>query len=198
MLFLLKHNTSGKYRYALEDTSVLGYNHTVCPQCNRRISTLQYKDAAPHLILEGGKALPDLLSFCGAGKQLFLPSEKALQLFKEAGITGWSELEAVTIEEIGKNRNVVPVPTYYNLCIFGRIEFDFAAMQLKKKSVCPVCGQFTLSRTRLPSPILDATSWDHSDLCRIESIPGYTVCTDKVKALVTQHDLTGFSFEAVD
>jgi hypothetical protein len=70
-------------------------------------------------------------------------------------------------------------------------------MQLKKKRVCPSCGQFEWNRQRLPAMILNVSSWDGSDICRLASIPGFIVCTDKFKTIVQNNQLKGFSFEQV-
>ena len=70
-------------------------------------------------------------------------------------------------------------------------------MGLKKKKRCRVCGGFEWNRQRLSPLHLDASAWDGNDLCRVDSIPGYVICTDNVVALVKKQQLKGFSFRAL-
>lgn len=81
--------------------------------------------------------------------------------------------------------------------ICGRIELDLPKMGLKKKKLCRVCGGFEWNRQRLSPLLLDASAWDGNDICRVDSIPGYVVCTDRVVALVKKQKLKGFSFRAL-
>ena len=86
---------------------------------------------------------------------------------------------------------------YYSLNIFGTVDFNLKAMALKRKHLCVSCGQFEWSRQRLYliDAVLDANTWDGSDLCRIVSFPGHVVCTEKIKAAAEEYQLTGFIFQ---
>lgn len=194
MLYQIEHDIVRKYQYAYKDQSFIGYTRSVCSQCSRQIAIPQFDEGAPHLLLEGGLVFPDYLQFCGAGKQLFLVSEKALSLFEKNGITGYTGYQLVTSEAINKGRNNYQIPDYYSLNITGRIDFDFAAMHLKKKRICPQCGQFDWNRFRIEPIIVDHTTWDGYDLCLLNSIRGIRICSENLKKLVQEHLLTGFSF----
>ena len=179
-------------RYAWNDQALLGIDRTVCPQCNRSISKLQYKDGVPHFLLAGGSTCPDYLQHCSSGLR-FLVSEKTLDLFEQHGITGYSSYQPVTTEHADK-KSSIQCPNYYCLDISGKVELDFAAMHLKKKRKCPACGQFDWSRRRFEPRILDENVWDGSDLCRVDSMPGWVVCSQRTKELIVKHKLKGFSF----
>lgn len=194
MLYWLEHDTLKKFQYVYKDESFEGYSRSICPQCNRQIGTPHYKHKVPHLILEGGSVYPDYLQFCGAGNRLCLISGKALDIFEENGITGYSEYQLVVSESLIQGGSIDRLPDYYCLNISGRIDFDFTTMHIKKKRVCPQCGQFEWSRMRLEPIFLDQNTWDGSDLCLVDSIPGFRVCTERLRKVIQEHRLTGFSF----
>ena len=158
---------------------------------------MRYKAKEHRLILEGGKRYPDYLQFCGAGEPLVLLSQRAVDVFKQNAITGFSYKEAVLVcDEEGE-----PLPDatqYFAMEVRGRAEPDFGAMHLKRKHCCPQCGQFSWNRQRLEPLILDRDFWDGSDICRIESVPGYCICSERFQKLVEENGLTGFSFWELD
>ena len=65
-----------------------------------------------------------------------------------------------------------------------------------QEEICSSCGRFEWNRQRLYPLYLDEETWDGSDICRVESIPGYIVCTERVVDLVKRQKLKGFSFKA--
>lgn len=196
MLYWLDHDTLKKFQYVYKDASFLGFSRSVCLQCNRQIGTPQYRREAPHLILEGGKVYPDYLQFCGAGNQLFLISDRALEIFEKNRITGYSGYQLATAETSIQGGGVDRLPEYYCLNVSGRVDVDYATMHIKKKRVCPQCGQFEWSRMRLEPIILDHTTWDGSDLCLVDSLQGFRVCSERAKQIIHDHKLTGFSVKA--
>ena len=197
MLYWLNHDTLKRFQYAYKDVSFLGFSRSKCPQCNRQIGISEYRHEVPHLLLEGGAVYPDYLQFCGAGNQLFLISDRALEIFEKNRITGYSVHQLTTVEISEQNGSVDCIPEYYSLNVLGRVNIDYATMHIKKKRVCPQCGQFEWSRMRLEPIILDHTTWDGSDLCLIDSLQGFRVCSDRVKQLIHDYKLTGFSLKAI-
>lgn len=196
MRYLLKPDNGRKYKYAWKDASFLGYEKTICSQCGRTVTVPTFNREAHCLILEGGIEFPDYLAFTGAGKRFFLLSERALHCLREGKISGISGGEPV--KACMQNGDPIDdAPKYVHLEITGQADLDHAAMQLKKKRACPACGQFEWNRQRLPAMILNTSAWDGSDICRLASIPGFIVCTDKFKAIVQNNQLKGFSFEQV-
>ena len=196
MLYLLEHQALKKYKYAYKDLSLIGYSRSVCPQCSRQIGIPQYSGNIPHLILEGGNEWPDYLQFCGAGKRLFLISERALEIFEKNIITGYDGYQSVDCESIIRNRDIKKNPNYYSLNVSGRIDLDFASMHLKKKHFCPQCRQYEWNRNRLEPFILDCATWDGSDVCLIDSLPGFRVCSGNLMQVIHNNHLKGFSFRA--
>ena len=194
MLYWLKHGSYNKYKYAYKDMTLLGYTQSICPQCNRSIGTPQFTTETHHLILEGNGTYPDYLQFCGAGKQMFLVTEQTLNTFETNRITGYTSYQPVITETIQQNSNLGRIPTYYCLNISGRIDLDFDAMHIRKRRMCPRCGQFEWSRMKLDPVVLDLSTWNNADLCLVDSIPGYRVCTEKMKRIIQKNRLSGFSF----
>ena len=128
-----------------------------------------------------------------SGEQPFIISEKALKLFAENNVSGYDHAEPVTVEPRGMNKDGSPID-YFQLNICGRAELDFNAMFLKKKKYCAVCGQYEWNRQRFYPRVVDGNSWDGSDLARVVSIPGWILCSDKVRKIVKKHKLKGFVF----
>lgn len=183
MLRLLQPDTNRKYRYAWKDESFLGFGQRVCSHCGRMISESRYTGDVRWLALEGGKTYPDCLAFTGAGERLFILSESAVRIFEDCGITGFSGKREVLVSD---------GPQYFAMEISGRVELDYVAMQLKKKKLCPECGQFDWNRQRMAPVILDEGSWDGCDICRVKSLPGFFSCSERFAEIVKEYKLTGF------
>lgn len=181
-----------KYCYSQRNLVFPGYTSSKCSTCGRNIIKINLQEQKNEFIIDGGKQYPDFLHHCGAG-MYFLISEKAMQLFKDNGITGFDQCEEVPVHrERSKTLNNEP-RTYFSLSITGTIDFDLKAMTLKRKRYCPSCEQFEWNIQRLYTlkPVFDMNTWDKSDLCRIASFPGFIVCSEKLKNLIEEHALTG-------
>ncbi len=195
-MFRLKINYSEKkYCYAQRNLAFTGYTSSKCSNCGRSIIVPNALTQKSEFIIDGGKHFPDFLAYHGAGIY-FLISKKALQLFVDNRITGFDHYEEVSIHRETdmalNNDNYV----YFMLSINGSIDFNLKAMTLKRKRVCPSCNQYDWNIQRLSrlKTVLDMDTWDGSDLCRIKSFPGFIVCSDRLRYLVEEHNLTGLQF----
>ena len=195
MLFWVQQTTQNKFIYAYEDLSLIGFERFECCACGRVIAQPQFQSDTPYFLLDKGREAPDLLWFSGAGRQPFLISERALNLCEKYHISGYSGHHLVAVEYTGETKVDVKLPNYYSLDITGKVDLDFAKMCLKKKRKCASCGKFDWNRQRLSPMFLDETTWDGSDLCFVQSFPGFKVCSERMKDLAEIHKLTGFSFE---
>ena len=193
--YLLECSGKSACQYAWKDTALDSLVQRQCEACGRTLS--QWSFSGPHhLLLEGGPKYPDRLEFTGAGGAPLLLSRRAADAFRENGITGIEETVPVqTAQESGPLPEGAPEYVLVRIC--GRIDLDLPKMGLKKKKLCRVCGGFEWNRQRLSPLLLDASAWDGNDLCRVDSIPGYVICTDNVVALVKKQKLKGFSFRAL-
>ena len=193
--FYLLEGSGSTYQYAFRDTTLGSLEQGKCEACGRTRS--RWRFSGPHrFLLEGGPKYPDRPEFTGAGGAPLLLSRRAADVFRGSGITGIDETVPVQTEhESGPLPEDAPEYVLARIC--GRIDLDLPKMGLKKKKLCRVCGGFEWNRQRLSPLLLDASAWDGSDLCRVDSIPGYVVCTDNVVALVKKQKLKGFSFRAL-
>lgn len=199
MFYKLQDANLRTYQYAFMDLSFKGYTKATCDDCGRENVITEF--VGPHrLAAEGGPRYPDYLPFSGVGGPMLILSERALAVLQENGITGIGTAEPVSVVRI-INGTEVPLPdtapAYYLVTITGTIDLDIPKMCLKKKRVCRTCGGFEWSRQRMPKMLLDSSTWDSSDFCRIASILGYVICSDKIVSLVKTHRLKGFAFEPV-
>ena len=195
MLFWIENSPQKGLLYAYKDLSFIDFERSVCSSCGRTIAKPQFRSETPHFLLEEGNIYPDCLWFTGAGRQPFLISERTLDLLERYRITGYSGYHPVTVEYVGEAKIDGKQPHYYALDISGKVDLDFAKMCLKKKRKCASCGQFDWNRQRLSPKYLDQSTWDGSDLCALVTFPGYKLCSERMKDLVVEHKLTGFSFE---
>ena len=194
--YLLIINDEHKYRYAYKDASLLGIKKSVCNTCGRELSSWSF-DGSHRLVSEGGAEYPDRLMFTGAGGPLFILSDTAVQAFEKNGITGISESSPIDILQEEALPLTDAPPQYMLAQISGKIELDFKKMGLKKKKLCASCGRFEWNRQRLYPLFLNEETWDGSDFCKVESIPGYIICTNRVVQLVKEQKLKGFCFKAI-
>lgn len=197
MFYKVLDYSAKTHKYAYKDISFLGFKETLCSNCGRSIATMLYNSGVHQLVLEGGKKYPDLLGFHGAGKQMLILSGRTLSLFKQHNISGISGSEQIQVLEKRGSKLIDSTglsPDYWIVNVTGIVELDFSSMGLKKKNKCDCCGQFTWNRQRLTPLILDENTWNGYDLCRITSIPGYIICTDRVRCLVEEYSLSGFDF----
>lgn len=188
-----------KYCYAQKNLAFGGYTFSECPSCGRQIAEELPKTQQDAFVIEGGKQYPDFLYYGGAGLY-FLISDRVMRAFDEQGVTGYDSATQVSVYRL-HNGDLIEAPhSYYLLNINGSIDFDLKAMSLKKKNVCVACGQFDWSRQRLSiiKTVFDMDTWDKSDLCRIESFPGYVVCSEKVKKIIEKFGFNGVTFQAED
>ncbi len=201
MLYTLTVRASNRYAYAWRDRSFGGFDRTPCPSCGREIATFLPRTAPCSYEVEGGAKYPDFLEYTGVPVGDFLCSARVIDLFGEAGISGLGEVEPVTVlRTAGANAESVTEPVYYRASITGRAELDLPAMKLKKKNLCPACGQFGWSRERLYTfpAALDMETWSGHDLCRVGDFPAVLVCSERVGEVIRKHKLTGVEIKPIE
>ena len=200
MRYTLSIHSSNRYAYAFRDRGFEGYDRTPCPSCGREIATPLPRTAPRAYEVEGGAKYPDFLEFTGVAVGDFLCSARVIDLLREAGISGLGEVEPVSIVRTKSSTAVATAsPDYFRIPVIGRVELDLPAMKLKKKNLCPACGQFSWSRERLYTipAALDMDTWSGHDLCRVEDFPAMTVCSEWVAEVIRKHKLTGAEIKPV-
>ena len=185
------------YHYASRSLRQNDFDCQLCDVCGRTIIS-DVPKGSDSFVLEGGKKYPDFLYYGGIGLY-FIVSEKAMDVLEQNNITGYNNISKVDVYRI-KNHQLCKIDemNYFSLDICGSIDFDLKKMPLKKKNLCQKCGQFNWSRQRLElvETFLDMNSWDGSDLCRIRSAPGFTVCCTRLKEHIENNSLSGVVFRS--
>ena len=195
--FYLTIPRNKSYAYAYKDLSLEKLDQNICAKCLQNTNTPIYNVSVHSLVLEGGDILPDHLNFCGAGGLRLVISQKTKDIFEKSNISGISVYEPVNAlwnTKQGTLTTLNGIKQYYLAHIQGKIEIDFKAMKLKKKRYCPVCGRFQWNRQRLEPIFLDLNSWDKSDVCVIDSMPGRIALSKYVFDVVKENELCGFEF----
>ena len=166
-------------------------NTCKCETCGREIQKCQLEYWPPKMILEGGKRYPDCLSVsipfddkCG-----LIVSEKALTAFQNEDITGY---KAEQIQIKMNSEDSAEAPQYYYLYVDGRISLDYNAMHYKKKNFCSDCGSYNWSRQKIGESVLDHSSWNQCDICKLIDYPNIFICTQKVIDVIKKYNLKGF------
>ena len=173
---------------------------TKCDTCGRTVTDIQLKYWPPKFVLNGGKRYPDWLHFVSPfdDKCGMILSEKALYAFQSEKVSGFVA-EPVTIADNPKNtknESLTNIPDYYYVYVKGSISLDYQKMHYRKKNVCCDCGQYTWSRQKIGESVLDYSTWDRSDICKLIDYPNCFVCTQKVIDVIKKYGLKGFSMLA--
>ena len=184
--------SSNRYCYA---RTMVGASHTfdTCAECGRKnIRFLPISEQA-FLWIEGGKRFPDFLSFGDVGQYLFV-SPAVISVFETNAVSGYHVEKSLPVyrESHGEMQKIDDIQ-YYSLNVTGQVDFDLKAMHLKKKHLCKSCGNFdwSIQRLSIVDAKLDLNTWDQSDLCRVSSLPGSLVCSEKTADLIHQNKLSG-------
>jgi len=144
------------------------------------------------------KVWPDNMRF-GAAPWLVLLSEKAVDIFTRANITGFiphkikiTATKTKNMDEISYSARLEELDkiNYYVLEITGKGKIDWKKMGVELLSYCEHCGakEFKERKNTYPEAFIDEGTWDGSDIF------GYGHCTVKVLETVYKEQLTGFEF----
>ena len=194
MFYCLSSHPSNRYKYLIMDYDFYKINTYQCNTCGREVKYCQLEYWPPKMFLEGGKRYPDHLSVsipfddkCG-----LVISEKAFEIFEKENINGYTA-ESIEINDDKSNTEVsVEKPKYYYLYVNGSISLDYGAMHYKKKNYCPDCGTYNWSRQKIGESILDHSSWNQCDICKLVDYPNILICTQKVIDVIKKYNLKGF------
>ncbi len=197
MFYRILFGSDQKYRYARCRSFSYGDVQKVsCPACGRDIVTPIYAEGILRWELEGGRILPDFLQSVNCWPRHFLASQRAWDILQQERITGLGEIQPVESTCDPQHQDSRDM-AYYDVQITGRIDWDLQAMGLKKKNLCPQCRQFDWNRQRLYPEYIAPDTWDGSDLCRLDSVPGVVVCSGQFAEVVRRHNLTGLDLQSI-
>lgn len=185
-----------KYCYAVENLAFVGFKKKKCPNCGCQDANEMIFQGDDALLIDGANNYPDFMLYGSVGLN-FIVSERVMKVLSEKKITGFDEAKTVSLYRSKYGKLVKQEPNYYMINITGIIDLDLKAMALKRKNVCPICGNFKWSRQRLYTidSVFDMSTWDGSDICRIQSFPGHIMISDRLKKIFEEHEFTGASFK---
>ena len=185
-----------KYCYAVKNLAVIEFKRERCLHCGEQVVKNTICQGEDALLIDGGKSYPDFMLYGSVGEP-FIVSERVIKVLYKEKITGYDMAKKVSLYRLIDGKLVKQEPEYYMINITGSIDLDLKAMHLKKKNVCPHCGSFKWSRQRLYlfDSVLDKSTWDGSDICRIKSFQGHIMISDRLKGILEAHKFTGASFK---
>jgi hypothetical protein len=179
-----------KWVYA---TSIHPKSHVVkwaCSECGRGA---EYPAGAFDVTVEGGSAFPDVFG-CGEYPLLIL-SQRAVSVFKTAGITCFHEYPVRVAGKQASRAKIEDAPSYTRIEIMGECIVDLAESGYTIKSICERCGILeTQPSIGRPFTIING-SWDGSDLFRDRRhFPRVALCTQIIVELAKASGLTNCLF----
>ena len=135
--------------------------------------------------------------FCGSFHDFFYVSKKTKEVFENAKITGISFEKVQAFHQKRKELHPLEFECYRMIVDTEKeVELDYKAMHLKRKNVCPICDNFTLSRHRIFETILKEETISGKDIIRVEHYREF-ICTQKVVDTIRENKLKGFEIKEV-
>ena len=122
---------------------------------------------------------------------------RTLNLFKEAGVTGF-EIRPVTVERVNGLRKGTPAtsPELFELWIIGQGGHAHPDSGIRLMDHCPYCGWTKYSSFRAGLGV-DPAQWDGSDMFRQIEYRGFIIVTEKVKEIIVSNHLTNCTLTPV-
>lgn len=132
-------------------------------------------------------------------------SERVAQVLEEGEVSGY-DLYPAPVEE-SKPRppsaTVPPLPLYYELAVVGqaRLDRERAEYSVVSSSPCEVCSRWFrpyCDEVRWRALHVDLSTWDGSDLLRLEEASHLILVTERVKEVLANANVTGFRLIPAD
>ena len=197
MLYGLLPYVSNRYSYATYSYDFYDNKEIICNTCARTKNIIQLRYWPPKITLEGGKRYPDCLYITSPfeDKCGMVLSDRALAAFRKENITGFVSEPITILDNIKNNQDQLlsSMPQYHYIYIKGKISLDYQKMHYRKKNICNECGEYTWSRIKIGESVIDYSTWDKSDLCKLEDYPNYFLCTQRVIDVIKKYKLKGFA-----
>jgi hypothetical protein len=163
----------------------------VCKNCGH---VEHYPSGAFDVNLEGGSEYPDALG-CGAYPFLII-SERVVDDWNQAGIDNYLTYP-VRISSIDSAdiTNKLP-PNYWRIEMNGTCSIDLLSSGLVNADYCAICGNLRTGESQITGFIMEADSWDGSDLFRDKNqFPRINFCTMRILELAKKKTHSNFRFE---
>lgn len=90
-----------------------------------------------------------------------------------------------------KNAGDEPAPRYWELGVTGWGGVAPRESGVRLQESCPGCGLLTYSSYNNASKLIDASSWDCSDVFMVWPLPRYIFVTDRALHIIRAEEFTG-------
>ncbi|MEK9149658.1 MAG: hypothetical protein AAB267_06400 [Candidatus Desantisbacteria bacterium] len=120
-------------------------------------------------------------------------TDKAAQLFKEAGFTGY-ELRPVRVNRVKRMKKGVSIPNLWELVITGWGGIIPPESGMKRIYECETCSYWEYSPPTNPSALIAPSQWDGSDFFMVFPLVQFIFVTEKVKQFIEENGLSGCKF----
>jgi len=128
----------------------------------------------------------------------YLITDRVAVLFREAGFTGYSLRPVdVRLPKTERWRAVQP-PVLWEFKATGWGGVAPESSGIKPVIICPGCFYTDYTSLLRPEKLIDESQWDGSDFFFVWPLPGFIFITEKVKAFVEGHRLTGVDLTPVE
>lgn len=156
-----------------------------------KIKSIKTRHVQPTVVIDKGTRWVDLI---GNGPCNFILSDRVIEAFQAAGITGYSAYP-VTIGKVRpKKLREQPHPWYFYIEVAGTLDLDLAASGLPAAE-SPDGVLSGRDRPRAIRYIPEPASWDGTDLMKLRNYPMRgIICSRRVIELARKERLTNFRF----
>lgn len=119
-----------------------------------------------------------------------LITERVLQLFRQAGLTGF-KVRPVVVEKVKRpgKRRLEDIPRLWELVVTGKGGDTRPESGIRVIYRCEACGYTQYSSYR-NGILVDEEQWDGSDFFTVNGYPKHILVTERVKDLIIAHRLT--------
>ncbi len=119
-----------------------------------------------------------------------LITDRVLQLFRQAGLTGF-EVKPVVVAGVKRldKRRFEEIPTLWELVVTGRGGDARPKSGIRVIYRCEACGLVEYSSYQ-NGILVDEEQWNGSDFFTVNGYPRYILVTERVKVLIMTHRLT--------
>jgi hypothetical protein len=118
-----------------------------------------------------------------------LITEKVLNLFREAGITGFTVKPVEIKPKTEKGHLLTKSRVLWELVVTGKGGDADPRSGIRLVYTCPHCGMIRYSSFQ-DGIIVDEQTWDGSDFFTVTGYPKFILVTERAKDLIVEHGLT--------
>lgn len=199
-LYIVEYPRKSEYAEA----AIIGVEHDYsrfvsCPQCGARVSGA-YWEHPREVVLTRHKAPDFLYAYCDNAP--FVLSEKAIELIRQAGLTGITcveEIENVRFQR--KSKKELAVPKYYHIELArSQITINHQESQIvygssSNPTTCPLCRQVPALYNFFRSLSFNTDVYEGYDIFQIYELGETVFLSQKFVDFCTKNNLSNLHFK---